>query len=109
MASDAPLPEDAEIAASHPLRIGRHDLYAEAMRLVGARRSKGGLVELACWLLTRVAKAEKRHLELLVAALPGSAFMARSGMSVDSLHTLAVDHVVALQKVHESNGGRNDG
>lgn len=54
---DTPLPEDAAIKAAHPTRTGRHDLYAEAMRLVGARRSKGGLVELVCWLLGR---AEKR-------------------------------------------------
>lgn len=48
---DRPLPEDAEIKAAHPLRTGRHDLYQEAMRLVGARHSKHGLVELVTWLL----------------------------------------------------------
>lgn len=54
---DQPLPEDAEITAAHPMNSGRHDLYAEAMRLVGARRSKAALVELVTWLLL---KAERR-------------------------------------------------
>jgi hypothetical protein len=48
---DIPLPEDDAIKAAHPLQPGRHDLYAEAMRLVGARHSKAGLVELVTWLL----------------------------------------------------------
>lgn len=52
---DAPLPEDAAISAAHPTRSGRHDLYAEAMRLVGAKRSKGALVALVNWLLVRNA------------------------------------------------------
>lgn len=56
--ADAPLPEDAAIQAAHPLRTGRHDLYAEAMRLVGARHSKAGLVELVNWLL---AEREGSH------------------------------------------------
>lgn len=56
---DAPLPEDAAIKATHPTRTGRHDLYAEAMRLVGARHSKGALVELVNWLLVRVEEAER--------------------------------------------------
>lgn len=51
---DTPLPEDDDIKAAHPLRSGRHDLYAEAMRLVGARHSKAGLVELVNWLLVRI-------------------------------------------------------
>lgn len=51
---DRPLPEDAEIAAAHPLKTGRHDLYSEARRLVGAKRSKGALVDLVNWLLYRV-------------------------------------------------------
>lgn len=48
---DTALPEDDAIDAAFPTRSGRHDLYAESMRLVGARRSKGGLVGLVCWLL----------------------------------------------------------
>ena len=107
---DSPLPEDDAIALAHPLRSGRHDLYTEAMRLVGARRSKASLVELVCWLLLRVAVAEKRHMELLLAALPGSAFMIRSGMSVDRLHELAVDNAIALQKLDQADReGRCDG
>lgn len=49
-------PEQAKereaIAASHPTRTGRHDLYARAMRLVGERHAKGELVDLVTWLLT---------------------------------------------------------
>jgi cell division protein FtsB len=49
---DEPLPEDDAIAAAFPLfRSKRHDLYAEAIRLVGAKRSKGALVDLVNWLL----------------------------------------------------------
>lgn len=54
---DAPLPEDAEIDAAFPTRSGRHGLYMEAMRLVGARHSKGGLVALVNWLLHRAEAA----------------------------------------------------
>lgn len=49
---DEPLPEDEAISAAHPMRTGRHELYGEAMRLVGARHSKGALVDLVNWLLT---------------------------------------------------------
>ena len=52
---DRPLPEDDAIKAAIPTRSGRHDLYAEAMRLVGAKRSKRALVELVNWLLHREA------------------------------------------------------
>jgi len=57
---DRPLPEDDAIKAAHPLRSGRHDLYAEAMRLIGARHSKAGLVELVNWLL--VDREEAREM-----------------------------------------------
>lgn len=50
---DRPLPEDEEIDAAFPTRSDRHDTYAEAMRLVGARYSKGELVALVNWLLIR--------------------------------------------------------
>lgn len=50
---DRPLPEDAAIDAAFPTRSGRHDLYADAMRMVGARYSKAGLVALVNWLLVR--------------------------------------------------------
>lgn len=60
---DKPLPEDAEISAAHPLRSGRHDLYQEAMRLVGARHSKFALVELVTWLLLKAESAPVRKAE----------------------------------------------
>lgn len=53
---DKPLPEDEVIRDAHPLRTGRHDLYMEALRMVGARHSKGGLVDLVTWLLHRDAE-----------------------------------------------------
>lgn len=52
---DQPLPEDEAIRVAFPTRSGRHEEYAEAMRLVGARRSKRGLVALVHWLLVRIA------------------------------------------------------
>lgn len=42
------------IHAAHPGRSGAHDEYETAMRMVGNRRSKGELVALVTWLLTRV-------------------------------------------------------
>ena len=57
--ADAPLPEDDEIAAAHPVLSGRDDLYIEAMRLVGARHSKSGLVDLVTWLLLCAEKGKK--------------------------------------------------
>jgi hypothetical protein len=51
--------EAAAIRATHPSSSGRHDLYAEALRLVGARHQKGELVDLVTWLLWRI---ESRHL-----------------------------------------------
>lgn len=43
--------EAEQIKAAHPTRTGRHDIYAEAMRLVGERHLKADLVELVNWLL----------------------------------------------------------
>lgn len=51
---DQPLEEDAEIDAAHPVNVSDpavHEVYQEALRLVGARRSKYGLVNLVHWLL----------------------------------------------------------
>lgn len=56
---DETLPEDKQIASIHPTKSGDHDGYMEAMRLVGAKRSKGALVDLVHWLLTFKARAEK--------------------------------------------------
>lgn len=53
---DGSLPEDEQIRAAHPVRSGRHDLYAEAVRMVGAKRSKYALVELVNWLLHRAER-----------------------------------------------------
>ena len=55
---DEPLPEDAEILRHHPVENDNHASYVEAMRLVGAKRSKGALVDLTNWLLQRATAAE---------------------------------------------------
>lgn len=52
---DKPLPEDGLIRAAHPTRSGRHGVYGEAFRMVGAKRSKFALVDLVNWLLVRLA------------------------------------------------------
>lgn len=52
--------EREAIAAAHPLKTGRHDLYETALRLVGERHEKGDLVELVTWLLLRIEEAGKR-------------------------------------------------
>lgn len=57
---DKPLPEDEAIKAAFPTRSGHHGAYGEAMRLVGARQSKGALVSLVNWLLVRIAKLSER-------------------------------------------------
>lgn len=57
---DKPIPEDADILAAHPINTGRHDLYAEAMRMVGAKRSKGALVDLVNWLLATVQELQRQ-------------------------------------------------
>ena len=57
---DATLPvEDLKSYAAFPTRSGRHDLYAEAMRLVGAKRTKAGLVRLVNWLLHEIQLTNK--------------------------------------------------
>ena len=63
--------DDAKIAAAHPLRTGRHDLYQQAMLFVGARHAKADLVDLVNWQLSenaalRAQLAEKdREIERL--------------------------------------------
>lgn len=49
----------AEIRLVFPTRSGRHDLYADAMHLVGARHEKSELVALVTWLLARHDDAAK--------------------------------------------------
>lgn len=57
---DQPLAEDAEIDAAHPVNVSDpavHEVYQEALRMVGARRSKYGLVNLVHWLLWKNKEA----------------------------------------------------
>ena len=55
--------EADEIKAAHPTRTNRHDLYAEAMRLVGERHAKAELVELVNWLLFKLDKTQENVME----------------------------------------------
>ncbi len=56
--NDRELPEDEAIHDTHPVRDGSGKIYLEAMRMVGAKRSKGGLVDLVNWLLHRISEEE---------------------------------------------------
>lgn len=58
---DKPTKWDAEIDKSFPTRTGRHDVYATALEMVGAKRSKGELVDLVNWLLAGKEDAEYLH------------------------------------------------
>jgi len=89
---DYPLPEDKEIEAAHPLHTGRHDLYAEAMRLVGAKRSKGALVELVNWLLYKNVRRDNNDQEYLEKCT--DAFLARKHQGREQL-------LLLLQQVHD--------
>lgn len=59
--SDQPLPEDERISAAHPMETGNHALFEEAMRLVGARYSKFGLVNLVNWQLSELDASMRRE------------------------------------------------
>lgn len=51
---DAPTDLDAEIAAAHPMLTGNHKRYAYAMELISARHSKGSLIDLVNYLLSKI-------------------------------------------------------
>lgn len=56
---DKPLPEDDAMLRAFPTRSGEHDVWAEAMRLVGACHSKMRLVKLVNWLLLELKRARR--------------------------------------------------
>jgi hypothetical protein len=66
---DKPLREDDAIQAAHPLRTGKHDVYAEAARLVGAKRSKRALIDLVNWLLNGATTGFAEQLKTAEAAV----------------------------------------
>ncbi len=90
--ADKPLPEDAAIAAAFPTRSGRHDLYAEALRLVGARHSKGGLVALVNWLLLE-REAFKERADVATDAVKVAEALARE-LEVVRLEREQAEHTV---------------
>lgn len=60
---DQALPEDEHINAAHPLLTGDYELHADAVRMVGAKRSKNALVDLVNWLLARAVESERQALQ----------------------------------------------
>jgi len=61
---DEPIKEDKEIEAVHPVNVEDekvHKVYEEALRMVGAKRSKYALVDLVHWLLWRIEGLEKER------------------------------------------------
>lgn len=69
---DKPIPEDELIGAAHPTEGGDEDIFANALRMVGAKRSKGALVDLVNWLLH-----ERQYLEQVRLAMRRSELIAR--------------------------------
>lgn len=55
---DKPILEDEAIKQAHPLVTGKDETYTEALRMVGAKRSKYALVDLVNWLLSRIEQVE---------------------------------------------------
>lgn len=69
-ADDAAIDEEEFIKASHPLRSGNFRLFADAMRMVGAKRSKYALIELVNWLLHEIhgLKVRREHKNNIIRA-----------------------------------------
>lgn len=62
--ADQPLPEDNDIREAHWASSADPTIYAAAIRIVNATRSKGKLVDIIHWLLqTRAAAEAKRVVE----------------------------------------------
>jgi len=57
---DKPTDLDDEIAAAHPMITGNHKRYALALDMVSARHSKGSLVELVNYLLSKIPSSEDK-------------------------------------------------
>lgn len=70
-ADDRPTPEDAEIQAAHPARTGNHERFQRALELVSARHSKGALVDLVNWLLTKADGSAAEERARVVALIEG--------------------------------------
>ena len=96
---DAPLPEDPDIRAAGPARTGRHDLFTEAFRLVGAKRSKMALVYLVNWLLHRIAQP---------VADAKDDIDARYFAELRRLHTYALDMSKRYERWHAGAGPEYD-
>jgi len=59
---DSPDKYSDKINEAHPLETGRHDIYEQAMEMVGNRHGKYELVDLVNWLLIENAKHPKEKL-----------------------------------------------
>jgi hypothetical protein len=65
---DLAIPEDALINLAHPINTKDYATYGEAQRMVGAKYSKGALIELVNWLLAErkaAALAAEQELQRL--------------------------------------------
>lgn len=98
---DKPLPEDAAIDAALPTLSGRHDLYTEAMRLVGAKQSKAALVDLVNWLLLRIDTAERERADARehIRKLRGDALLVARDIRAE-FSVMADEAAVRLALVH---------
>lgn len=92
-AEDKNTPEDAEISAAFPTRSNDHETYGEAMRLVGARYSKGALVALVNWLLRRVKVADTAATEAVVRASESNRAAMRAELERSRVDDGPITHV----------------
>jgi hypothetical protein len=89
---DEPLPEDDAIKVAFPLNSKRYDLYAEAMRLVSAKRSKGALVDLVNWLLH---ERDALRADAAIGKVIRRRLVSSNGIPVSRAHVTA-DEVAAI-------------
>jgi hypothetical protein len=61
IADDMPDQYSQAINATHPLKTKRYDLDMVAREMVTKRRSKGALIDLVRWLLTRLAEKDAKE------------------------------------------------
>lgn len=104
---DKPLPEDDEIMAAHPGNRTASDVtYAEAMRLVGARRSKVSLCNLVNWLLAKIAATADREKALVEALKDARKFIAAElDVRLDSFCLKGTDGKPDISTLDDSDGG----
>ena len=98
---DKPIPEDEAIWKAHPLMDGANKTYLEALRMIGAKRSKYALVDLVNWLLLEIEKHKDRvdNLENLIREATCLASRCDGSEARDIVFKLAV--IMERAKVHD--------